>query len=305
MATIPRRTLGRTGLEVSVLGFGALELQGPVAGPGREITPEHAAEVLHAVLDVGINFIDTSIDYGMSEEHIGRVLPSRREEFILASKCGCPPGIDPTSGDLGAPHAYDRKTIVDGVEQSLKRLRVEYLDLVQLHHNPSRAVLEAEDTVATLHELQAAGKVRFIGASSLDPNLSDHIAMGVFDVFQIPYSALERTHEHTISAAAAAGAGVVIRGGVANGPPGMGRRNAQKWEMLEAARLDDLLDGGTVMEFLLRFVITHPDMTTTIVGTLNLDHLAANVAAVTRGPLPDDVYAEAKVRLDAVGALAG
>ena len=87
MADIPRRTLGRTGLEVTTLGFGAMELRGAPSGP--QISDEEAGRLLNAVLDEGINFIDTSIDYGRSEELIGRFIANRRDEYVLASKCGC------------------------------------------------------------------------------------------------------------------------------------------------------------------------------------------------------------------------
>ena len=83
--------------------------------------------------------------------------------------------------------------------------------------SPSRVQLDADDTVPTLMALRDEGKVRFIGMSGILPNLPDHIAMGVFEVFQIPYSALQREHEELITAAAAAGAGTLIRGGAARG----------------------------------------------------------------------------------------
>ena len=154
--------------------------------------------------------------------------------------------------------------------------------------------------------------MRFIGMSGTLPNLTDHIAMGVFDAFQIPYSALEREHEAPISSAADAGAGVI----------GARRqwRAARRWRRLppwsaclerfrqtytkrrdlwDEAKLDDVLDGMPRMEFMLRYTLSHPQMTTTIVGTANPTHLADNVAAAKKGPLPADQYAEAKRRLDA------
>src|SRR6266851_9999986 len=84
---IPRRELGRTGLPVTVLGYGAMELRG--VPRGRDVTEAQAETILNAVLDAGINYIDTSIDYGLSEERIGRYISHRRSEFYLASKCGC------------------------------------------------------------------------------------------------------------------------------------------------------------------------------------------------------------------------
>jgi aryl-alcohol dehydrogenase-like predicted oxidoreductase len=130
----------------------------------------------------------------------------------------------------------------------------------------------------------------------------------VFDEFQIPYSALQRGHEALITAAARAGAGTVIRGGAARGAPSeekdwsvpvLGVPEEQPRSLWERAGLDDLLDGATRMEFVLRFTLSHPDLDTTIVGTSKLEHLRANIDAARKGPLPTDIYEEAKRRLDA------
>jgi aryl-alcohol dehydrogenase-like predicted oxidoreductase len=112
-----------------------------------------------------------------------------------------------------------------GVEQSLRRMKTDYLDLVQFHISPSKQTLEANGALDAVLELRQAGKVRFIGMSGTLPHLRDHIAMGVFDVFQIPYSAMEREHEAIISAASAAGSGIIIRGGAAKGAPSEGKQS--------------------------------------------------------------------------------
>jgi aryl-alcohol dehydrogenase-like predicted oxidoreductase len=132
------------------------------------------------------------------------------------------------------------------------------------------------------------------------PNLADHIAMGVFDEFQIPYSALQREHEALVAEAANAGAGIVIRGGAARGGPS--KREGNFWEAWQRVGIDDLVDGMTPMEFILRFTYSLPDLGTTIVGTANPDHLQANVDALLKGPLPADLYEEAKRRLAAAGS---
>jgi aryl-alcohol dehydrogenase-like predicted oxidoreductase len=301
--TIATRKLGRTGADVTILGYGAMELRGQPRGPA--VADEDAGRLLNAVLDAGINLIDTSVDYGRSEELIGRYVGHRRDEYFLASKCGCPlqapPGTPPPY-----PHDYSPVNVRADVEQSLRRLGTDRLDLVQVHMSPSRAQLEADDTVSTLQELRDAGKVRFIGMSGTLPNLPDHIAMGVFDVFQIPYSAIQREHEDLIAAASDAGAGTLIRGGVARGAPAedktwragpIGLAEGEGQRRWEGSELDNALNGMSRMEFLLRFTVSHPGLSTTIVGTANVDHLRANVAAAENGPLPADVYEQAKQRL--------
>jgi aryl-alcohol dehydrogenase-like predicted oxidoreductase len=262
---IMTRALGRTGADVTILGYGAMELRGQPRGP--EITDSGAGRLLNAVLDGGINLIDTSPDYGRSEELIGTYLGHRRDEFFLASKCGCLMEL-PADAPPPYPHDYSPANVRAAVEQSLRRLRTDRLDLVQVHMSPSRDTLVQNHTVETLAELRAEGKIRFIGMSGILPQLPDHLAMNVFDVFQIPYSAVQRDHEELISAAAAQGAGTFIRGGAARGAvseeknwqtgpltqaPGLGQRN---WE---TSGIEDLL--------------------------------------AEQGPLPADLYEEARKRL--------
>ena len=302
---ITTRTLGRTRADVTILGYGAMELRGLPRGP--EITDSGAGRLLNAVLDGGINLIDTSPDYGRSEELIGASIGHRREEFFLASKCGCPME-HPTDAPPPYPHDYSGKNVRANVEQSLRRLRTDRLDLVQVHMSPSTATLAQNDTVETLTELQAEGKVRFIGMSGILPHLRDHLAMGVFDAFQIPYSAVQRDHEDVITEAATKGAGTLIRGGAARGAaseeknwrtgpltqdPGVGQRN---WE---TSGIEGLLAeaGIPAMEFILRFTLSHPGLSTTIVGTSSIDHLKGNIAVAEKGPLPADLYEEARKRL--------
>ncbi len=302
---IMTRALGRTGADVTILGYGAMELRGQPRGPA--ISDEDADRVLNAVLDGGINLIDTSPDYGRSEELIGRYVGHRREEFFLASKCGCP--MEPPPGSQPPyPHDYTPDRVRANVERSLRRLQTDRLDLVQVHMSPSRATLERDHTVETLRELRDEGKIRFIGMSGILPDLPDHLAMGVFDAFQIPYSAVQRDHENLVTEAASQGAGTLIRGGAARGAaseeknwavgpltqqPGVGQQN---WESSGIAEL--IAEAGLGrQEFILRFTLSHPGLSTTIVGTSSPAHLADNIAMAEKGPLPDDMYAEAKKRL--------
>ena len=303
--TMQTRPLGRTGADVTILGYGAMELRGQPVGPA--IADEDAGRLLNAVLDSGITLIDTSIDYGRSEELIGRYLGHRRDEYFLASKCGCllepPPGARPPF-----PHDYSPRIVRAGVEQSLRRLGTDRLDLVQVHMSPSQAQLEADQTIETLRALREEGKVRFLGMSGILPNLPDHIAMNVFDVFQIPYSAVQREHEDLITAAADAGAGTLIRGGAARGGPAadkdwrqgpLGLPAGEGQRRWAESAIDDLLGDMSRMEFVLRFTLSHPGLSTTIVGTSSVDHLRDNLAIAEKGPLPADLYEKAKERLAA------
>lgn len=297
---LEKRTLGRTGLEVTALGYGAMEVRGSRIWGGRPVTGAEADTILNAVLDAGISFIDTANDYGRSEEFIGRYLSKRRGEYVLATKCGCTVVRKDDNTDE-TPHVWTRENLFRGLHESLERMKTDYVDVMQLH-NPSVEQTEQGDLVTVLQEMKQQGKVRWIGCSSTLPHITSYIKSGVFDVFQIPYSALERQHENVITQAARAGAGIIDRGGVARGEPGEGLGNKDRWQKFEAANLDELrAEGESRTAFLLRFLLTHPDIHTTIVGTLIPGHLQENIQIAERGPLAPDTYAEAKRRLDRVG----
>jgi aryl-alcohol dehydrogenase-like predicted oxidoreductase len=172
--------------------------------------------------------------------------------------------------------------------------------------SPSRAEMETAGTVETLLSLRDEGKVRFLGMSGILPDLADHIAMGVFDVFQIPYSAVQREHEDLISAAVESGAGTLIRGGAARGAPSedkgwrqgpLGLSEGEGQRRWESSGVDQLLGDMGHLEFVLRFTLSHPDLSSTIVGTSNAEHLRSNLAFAEKGPLPADLYEAAKERL--------
>ena len=300
MGDLTRRAFGNTGLEVSVLGFGAMELRGQADG-GPPVGDADAGRLLNTVLDEGINFIDTSIDYGRSEELIGRHISHRRSEYVLASKCGCVPGAR-----IGSEHVHTAENIREGIEQSLRKLKTDHLDLVQFHRSLTHTQFEADGALQEALAMRDEGKVRFVGVSGLLPNVEEHVRAGAFDALQVPYSILQRDYDGVITRAAEAGLGVVVRGGAARGVPEdwtsrsyyMVTNNAMRG-IWEAAALDDLLDGMSRVEFTLRFTLSHPGLHTAIVGTANPEHVRSNAAAAARGALPDDVLAEVFRRLEA------
>lgn len=306
MTEIPLRKLGRTGAEVSVLAYGSLELYGPPFRGQPGVTAEEVDAIMRALIDSGVNYVDTGPDYGQAEETIGKYLSAHRDDWFIASKCGCvetdmdqPRAV----GDPIPPHDYRPATIIANVEESLRRLRTDHLDLLQIHMNPSRTVLESLGTVEALLTLQEQGKTKFIGCSSGLPELRDHIEMGVFDAFQLPYSAIDRQHERAISDAVASGAGVVTRG--AFGPDRASaalRPGRLEWSVLDSPAVLELRDGMSPYEFMLRFTISHPDVTAAMVGTKRPSELASNIAAVSRGPLAPDVYERTKALLQSLGS---
>ena len=289
-----KKTLGRTGLAVTQLGFGAMELRGPTVWGGREVTDAQADAVLNAVLDSGINFIDTAPDYGLTERRMGRFISSRRSEYILATKCGC--DMQEVGDTWETPHVWTRDRLMRNISQSLERMKTDHVDILQLH-NPRGPEVDWDMLVTALGDIQKQGLTRFVGVSHVLPELDQCIAMGVFDTFQIPYSCLEPQHYDAISRAAATGAGVIIRGGIAKGGPDSAVPIQKRVDAWSAAKLSEVAGGMTPAELILRHTLTHPGCHTTIVGTLNPDHLKANLDAAARGPLSKDIYEDVRRRV--------
>jgi aryl-alcohol dehydrogenase-like predicted oxidoreductase len=300
-----KRNLGRTGLAVTALGYGAMEL--------RHLNEQDATRMLNAVLDGGVNYIDTSPDYGPSEDYIGKAIAHRRNEFHLATKCGC--NIDSAGQAQDPRHIWSRQKLLANIENSLRRLKTDHIDVWQLH-GPKPEELTggtSGEVIETMIELKRQGKVRSIGVSSMNGKPGDglypagygfkHIrefaAWGVFDIIQIVYGGLTRQNEIRIAEAAEKGIGMVIRGVVK-------RYHNNYDELFEKAKLGELCaDNESKDSFLIRFALSHPGISTIIIGTKNLDHLAANIQAATKGKLPANVYRDAQQRLDAIGIIPG
>jgi aryl-alcohol dehydrogenase-like predicted oxidoreductase len=296
---LPTRVLGRTGLEVTQLSFGAMEIRGPKVWNGRDPSEEEAERILNAVLDAGINFIDTAGCYGLSEERIGRYISDRRDEYYIATKAGC--NLVPTGdGKLNTPHTWDRDTLMRNIDESLSRMKLDQIDIWQLH-NADPEQVEEGGLLKVMEEVKAQGLVRFISISSTLPHLDTYIEWGTFDTFQIPYSCLQPEHHDVITRAAEAGMGIIIRGGIGKGGPESEVVPEKNVDMWKTANLDELLPAGmTPSELILRYTLSHPHCHTTIVGTLNPDHLEENVAAAKRGPLDAELYKEITRRVQSI-----
>jgi aryl-alcohol dehydrogenase-like predicted oxidoreductase len=293
-----RRTLGRTGLEVTQLGYGSMGLRGPRTWGVRVVGDEDAERFLNSVLDAGINFIDTSPDYGISEERIGRFLGSRRSEYFLATKCGCV--YTQHEDHLEIDHVWKPDVIRRNLETSLQRLRTDSIDILQFHGGDAET-LQRAGLIDLLLEFRDQGLIRFLGSSSSLPHLPGLVDLGVFDTFQIPYSCLAPQHHDLICRAAATGAGIILRGGIAQGGPDAEIQRPALNDVWNTARLDEVLPAGmSRAELILRFTLSHPACHTAIVGTCNLQHLAENLAAASRGPLPAEQTEEIKSRISRV-----
>src|SRR5437764_11647584 len=312
------RELGRTGIRVSVVGFGAwaiggaTEASGAPLGWGRTSDDESLAAIRRA-RDLGVNFFDTADSYGFgrSESLLGIVLSRTRQEVVLATKVGVVRGA---GGELRKD--FSRQHIFHAVDGSLKRLRTDYIDLYQVH-NPSVDELRREEIQEAMEMLQDAGKIRFWGVSVSTPEEGLEIVRhGWAHTLQVLYNVLNQAPARELfPAAKEKGYGVIARVPLASGlltgkfrpdatfPADDLRQNFLTPRRLEEAlgRVDEVkaIIGGTartLIEGALRFVLANDAVATAIPGAKNVRQVETNVTAGDAW-LPEDVVQKLRDRL--------
>ena len=270
-----KRNFGTTSLQVSALGFGA----GHIGDDG--VTEREAHALLGQALDLGINFIDTARGYGLSEERIGRWLPVHRDEVVISTKVGY--GVE------GATD-WSAAAVTGGVDEALKTLGTDVIDVVFLHSCPL-AVLERGEAVQALLSCVEAGKVRVPGYSGENEALAWAAGAGAFGAVQSSVNmADQRSLREVLPEASRRGLGVVAKRPLANAPwrhseRPVGVYGETYWLRLRELGLEPESDDwqGTA----LRFSAFTPGVSTAIVGTSRAGNLEAAAAAVARGPLPE------------------
>ena len=270
----PLAKLGSTDLQVSRHGFGAARI-----GDGAPL--DRIEALFDDLLDLGINFIDTADCYAHSEELIGRYLGTRIGEFVVATKCGCI-----TDGERG--EVYSRPVIERSIDRSLKRMGLECLDLVFLH-TCSADILRAGEATDALLRARDVGKVRYIGYSGDDEDALQAISMGIFDAVQVTFNILNQTAlDEVLPAAETAGLGVVAKRPIANArllPPDSPQFHAGPyWDPIRS-----LLAGEGAwddpLECSLRFTLSHPVISSAIIGTTSVTHARENARRAQASPL--------------------
>jgi aryl-alcohol dehydrogenase-like predicted oxidoreductase len=292
------RPLGRTGVSVSKLCLGTMMF-------GAWGNPEHdeSIRIIHAALDAGINFLDTADVYsaGESEEIVGKALKGRRDDVVVATKVGFPMGDEPNG------RGASRRRIIKGVEDSLRRLNTDWIDLYQIHRpDPSTDI---EETLSALTDLVGQGKVRYIGSSTYpaaeiveaqwaarDRRLQRYVTE------QPPYSILVRGIEaDVLPTCARHGMGVIPWAPLASGwLSGRWRKGAEQPDSTRADRLparydlslpgnqrkldvaDELAQlaeaaGMTLIEVAIAFVLNHPAVTAPIIGPRTMEHFESQL----------------------------
>jgi aryl-alcohol dehydrogenase-like predicted oxidoreductase len=283
-----KRRLGKTDMQVSVLGFGGAEIG------FEKAAPEAVAQLLHGALDAGLNVIDTAECYAGSEELIGQAVADRRNDFYLFTKCGHPEGM--------GSEDWRPDSLLASIERSLRRLRTDRLDLVQLH-SCSEAELRKGDVITALEEARRRGWTRYIGYSGDGSAARYAIECGRFDTLQTSISIADQEALDTnLPLAAGRQMGVIAKRPIANAV----WRHAQRpdnayvqpyWERIRKMDYDFLRgDPKQAVSIALRFTLSAPGVTTAIVGTTKPGRWRENAELLAAGPLPAEQFERIRQR---------
>jgi aryl-alcohol dehydrogenase-like predicted oxidoreductase len=273
-----KRRLGKTDMDVSVLGFGGSEI-------GYErASAEIVAELLNRALDAGLNVIDTAECYYNSEELIGQAIGNRRNEFYLFTKCGHPHGMESSAN-------WSKASILENVERSLQRLKTDRLDLLQLH-SCSEAELRKGEVIDALQTARDKGYTRYIGYSGDSHSAHFAVECGAFDVLQTSINiADQEAIDLTVPLAAKKEMGVIAKRPIANAAWKTGHRpidsyHHEYWERLRKLNYNFLQrDSNKSISIALRFTLSVPGVHTVIVGTKKPERWRENAGLLEAGPL--------------------
>jgi aryl-alcohol dehydrogenase-like predicted oxidoreductase len=279
-----KRSLGATGLRVTLVGFGALEI-GRDWGIGHGDTrnrPDEAgaAEVLNAALDLGVNLIDTASAYHRSEQRIGKFIADRRNEYVLASKCG------EHNDEPGTFYDFSYHAVRESIRRSRELLRSDVIDLMQIHFGPEPAkVLDDGECVRAMKDAREAGEIRLLGASIGGAVLERCIDGGDFQVVQVGYSLMHQDDGDRISRARDRGVGVLIRSGFAGG--WLSPRVLTVPDDQRPPKVRKLLelcggDADQLCALALHFLARHDGVSSILVGTKSSANLRRAVELIER-----------------------
>ncbi len=286
-----KRRLGKTDMDVSVLGFGGAEI-------GYEgATPETVEALLNGALDAGLNVIDTAECYEGSEELIGNAVGGRRDQFYLFTKVGHPRGV--------GSEDWSPASILESIERSLRRLKTDRLDLVQLH-SCSEGVLQKGDAIAALQKARERGYTRYIGYSGDTRAAKFAVESGAFDTLQTSINiADQEAVDLTMRRARERNMGVIAKRPIANAAWRSGQKPIDSyqhtyWDRLR--KLDYEFIRARPLEqsigHALRFTLSVPGVHTAIVGTTKPERWQENARLLDAGALGEAEFEAIRSRWD-------
>jgi len=292
--SMEKRPLGKTGMQVSVLGFGAAEI-------GYENASQSTVEqLLKSALDAGLNVIDTAECYRESEEMIGKAVGNRRADFYLFTKCGHPHGAESAAN-------WTRDSILESIERSLRRLQTDVLDLVHLH-SCSEAELRKGEAIVALQTARDRGHTRFIGYSGDGHAARYAVECDAFDSLQVSINiADQEAIELSMPLACERGMGVIAKRPIANVAWKTGHKPANSyhhiyWERLRKLSFEFLrtTEPEKAIATALRFTLSVPGVDTAIVGTKKPERWEQNARLLEAGALSETDYNAIRERWDDV-----
>ena len=279
-----KRRLGKTDMDVSVLGFGGAEI-------GFENAAQETIEtLLKSALDAGLNVIDTAECYRGSEEMIGHAVSGRRKDFYLFTKCGHPNGME-SGGN------WSQDSILKSIERSLQRLKTDYVDIVHLH-SCSETELKKGEAISALQAARQKGHTRYIGYSGDSQPARYAVECGAFDTLQTSINiADQEAIDLTLPLAREKQMGVIAKRPVANAAWKTGHKpidsyQHEYWERLRKLNYDFLQnsDLAKTIAIALRFTLSVPGTHTAIVGTAKPERWQENARMLKAGPLPPETF---------------
>ena len=270
------RNFGNTGLKISALGFGAGEI-GDFA-----ISEKDSEKILNTVLDLGINLIDTARGYHASEERIGKYISHRRNEFTLSTKVGY---------DIEGYENWNYDIILAGVDNALRLMKTDYIDIVHLH-SCDLEVLKRGEVIEALHKTIEQGKVKVAAFSGENEELQFAVDSNSFGSIQTSINICDQIDiDGSIKQAKEKGMGVIAKRPIANAPWRFKERPIgnyceeywHRWKTMNLPEQENWLDT------FLRFSVFANGVDTAIVGTTNIEHLKSNIKIIEQGPLDDEI----------------
>jgi len=276
--------LGKSDLKISRIAFGSMSLSmGESAG----------IQLIHEAIGMGVNFFDTAdlYDKGANEEMVGKALKDQRSKVVLATKVGNQWRADGSGWDWNPSKEY----ILECVDKSLKRLQTDYIDLYQLHGGTLEDPID--DVIETFESLQAQGKIRYYGISSIRPNvIREYVKRSSIVSVMSQYSLLDRRPEESVfSLLKEKNIGVLVRGALAQGilvnKPARDYLNLSANVVQKAATaIKEISEGRSSTQTALQFVLKNPAVTAAVVGVRTLDQLTDAVETINAKPLSDKEY---------------
>lgn len=271
------RALGKSGIEVSALGFGAGHIG------GNNFTEAEVSNLLNEIVDLGINLFDTARGYGLSEERIGTHLSYQRSEIVISTKVGY--------GVAGVPD-WTYKSVELGIDEALRKLRTDYIDIVHLH-TCSLEVLQGGGVIEALTQAIQSGKIRVAAYSGENEALQYAASLESFGSLQFSINLFDqRSIDEILPVTSKKNFGVIAKRPIANVPwrfvnQPHGDYCEEYWKRMMKMKPKLEIDW---LEAAIRFTGFTGGISSIIIGSTSINHIANNLKLLERGKLPDEIY---------------